>query len=161
MLGRIGAPHGVRGWVRVQSFAEPAENLFEHESWQLRFADGRIEPRRVVDASGSARGWQVALEGVADRDAAARLAGCLIEIRREALAPLGEHEYYREDLLGFQVVNREGECLGRVSGFIDTAANPVMIVAGEREHWLPAQPPHLLKVRMAEREIDVDWPSEL
>jgi 16S rRNA processing protein RimM len=161
ILGRIGAPHGLRGWVRVQSFAEPPEGLFERQPWRLKFADGRVESFQVVDASGGGNAWRVALEGVADRTAAERLTGCLIEVDRGELPALAAREHYRDDLLGFEVVNREGVRLGQVRSFVDAPANPVMVVVGEREHWLPALPPYLVRVRAAERAIDVDWPAEL
>jgi 16S rRNA processing protein RimM len=161
ILGRIGAPHGIRGWVRVQSFAEPPEGLFEHQPWRLKFADGRVERFQVVDASGAGTAWRVALEGITDRTAAERLTGCLIEVDRGELPALGVREHYCDDLVGFEVVNREGVRLGRVKNFVDAPANPVMVVVGERERWLPALPPYLVRVRMAEREIDVDWPAEL
>jgi 16S rRNA processing protein RimM len=161
VLGRIGAPHGVRGWLRVQSFAEPPEGLFEHQPWRLKFADGHVERFRVVDGSGAGSAWRVALEGIADRTAAERLTGCLIEVERGDLPAPGAREHYREDLIGFAVVNREGVRLGTLSAFVDAPAGPLMVVVGEGERWLPAQPPHLLRVRTAEREIDVDWPAEL
>ncbi|MFO0846813.1 MAG: ribosome maturation factor RimM [Steroidobacteraceae bacterium] len=161
VLGRVGAPHGVRGWLRVQSFADPPEGLFEHQPWRLKFADGHEECFRVVDGNGAGSSWRVALEGIADRTAAARLTGCLIEVARAELPAPGEREYYRDDLIGFEVVNREGVRFGSVRGFVDAPANPVMVVVGERERWLPAAPPHLVRVRMADREIEVDWPAEL
>ncbi len=161
VLGRVGAPHGIRGWLRVQSFADPPEGLFEHQPWRLRFADGHVEHLRVVDGSGEGASWRVALEGIEDRTAAGRLTGCLIEVDRSELPEPGEREYYRDDLIGFEVVNREGVRLGSVRGFVDAPANPVMVVVGERERWLPAMPPHLVRVRPADREIDVDWPAEL
>jgi len=161
VLGRIGAPHGIRGRVRVQSFAEPPEGLFERDVWRLRFPDGGRQSFRVVEASGGGTAWRVALEGVGDRTAAGRLNGCLVEVDRAELPALAAREHYREDLVGYVVVNREGVRLGTVRGFVDTPANPVMVVAGERERWLPAAPPHLLRVRHAQRAIDVDWPAEL
>ena len=161
VLGRVGAPHGIRGWLRVQSFADPPEGLFEHQPWRLKFADGHVERFQVVDGNGEGTSWRVALEGIADRTAAERLTGCLIEVERDELPEPGEREYYRDDLLGFEVVNREGVRLGSVRGFVDAPAGTVMVVVGEREHWLPAGPPHLVRVRLAERGIDVDWPAEL
>jgi 16S rRNA processing protein RimM len=161
ILGRVGAPHGVRGWVRVQSFAEPPEGLFEHQPWRLRFADGGEQRFRVVDAAGSGTRWRVALAGIQDRRAAERLNGCLIEVDRSELPAPRAREHYRDDLIGFEVVNREGVRLGRVQGFVDAPASPVMVVVGAREHWVPALPPWLVRVRAAERAIDVDWPAEL
>ncbi|MCC7462281.1 MAG: 16S rRNA processing protein RimM [Gammaproteobacteria bacterium] len=161
VLGRIGAPHGVRGWLRVQSYADRPEGLFGHQPWRLKFADGHLECFRVLDGEGSGSSWRVALEGVGDRDAAGRLTGCLIEVARSALPVPGVREHYRDDLVGYEVITRDGVRLGSVRGFVDAPANPVMVVMGDRERWLPAMPPHLVRVRAADREIDVDWPAEL
>jgi len=161
VLGRLGAPHGVRGWIRVTSYTEPPEGLLDYQPWRLRFADGRTMEARVREAEGSGTRWRVALEGVGDRSAAERLTGCLIEAERTALKELPAREYYRDELIGFAVVNRDGVRLGTVQGFLDAPANPVMVVGGERERWLPAMPPCLVRVRRADREIDVDWPAEL
>ena len=70
-------------------------------------------------------------------------------------------EHYRDDLVGFEVVNAEGVVLGRVEYFADLPAGAVMVVKGEREHLVPASPRHLLKIDADARRIDVDWPAEL
>ena len=64
-------------------------------------------------------------------------------------------------VLGFAVRNVEGVELGEVAYFADLPAGAVMVVKGEREHWLPVSPQHLLRVDAAERRIEVDWPAEL
>ena len=80
---------------------------------------------------------------------------------RSALPELEEGEPYRDDLVGFEAVNTEGVVLGRLDYFADLPAGPVMVVKGEREHWVPAAPKHLLKVDLAAKRLVVDWPAEL
>jgi 16S rRNA processing protein RimM len=161
VLGRILGAHGVRGWLKVASYTEPADNLLAHPKWVLANEGEVGREYRVRDAGFDGRWLRVSLEGIEDRDAAEALRGLNIEIAREALAPTGPREYYRDDLLGFRVSNREGSMLGEVSHFLEAPAAAVMVVRGAREHWIPAAPPHLVKVRLESREIVVDWPEEL
>jgi 16S rRNA processing protein RimM len=104
---------------------------------------------------------RVLLSGIEDRDAASALTGWWVRIARSELPPPAEGEHYRDDLVGFEVVNAEGVVLGRVDYFADLPAGAVMVVKGDREHWVPAVPKHLLKVDLAAKRLTVDWPAEL
>jgi 16S rRNA processing protein RimM len=162
-LGRIGAPFGIKGWLRVESHTDPPEGLLRYREWVLRPVSGERLTRRVVEGRRHAAGLVARLEGVHDRGEAAALTGAVIEVERAALPGLAEREYYRADLRGLRVRNLEGAELGAVSHFVDAPAGVVMVVqeAGGREHWVPASPPHLRRVDLAAREILVDWPAEL
>lgn len=164
MLGRILAPHGVRGWLKVYSYAQPAAALLQHERWQLRgpgAATGELlETHRVLQSESEGQSLRVALDGITDRDAAQRLSGWEILIERAALPAAAAREYFREDLLGCTVRNGEGAVLGTVQYFLEAPAGAVMIVRGEREYAVPALPPHLQRVDLDRREIAVDWPAD-
>ncbi len=116
----------------------------------------------------------VRLEGIEDRDGAALLTGAWVEVERAELPPTGDREYYRADLIGFEVTNLEGIALGRVAYFIDAPTGAVMVVedrkgadtgrteaVSRREHWVLADPAHLRRVDLAAGRILVDWPAEL
>jgi 16S rRNA processing protein RimM len=77
------------------------------------------------------------------------------------LPPLAAGEFYQADLVGLRVLNREGQVLGTVDHFVEGPANTVLVVQGERQHWLPVSPLHLLKVDLAAGELLVDWPADL
>lgn len=160
VLGRIASAHGVRGWLNVQSFADPPEGLLNYPLWRVRRADGSEQQLRVREAAGDARSLRVSLEGITDRTTAEQLRGCLIEIERSELPPTAEREYYREDLIGFQVRNAAGTELGKVSHFVDGPVNALMVVVGTRELWIPATAHYLRRVRLAEQLIEVEWPEE-
>nr|PZN79561.1 MAG: 16S rRNA processing protein RimM [Pseudomonadota bacterium] len=160
-LGRIGSPFGVRGWVHVTSYTDPPERLISYRTWTLRNPDGTRVERRLAEGRLQGNRLVARLEGVEDRDAAAALRGAVIEIERSELPPTREREYYRADLIGLVVRNLEGVELGRVDYFIDAPANAVMVVRGEREHWLPVTPVHLRSVDLDAGLILVDWPAEL
>lgn len=160
-LGQIGAPHGVNGWLMVRSFADPPDSLLEHEQWQLLSPGGKTLQLQLLEGAPHRDRLRVRLAGIADRDAASGLTGWWVQVARSALAPPAEGEYYRDDLVGFEVVNAEGVGLGRLEYFTDLPAGAVMVVKGEREHWVSAAPRHLLKVDLAQKRLTVDWPAEL
>jgi 16S rRNA processing protein RimM len=114
----------------------------------------------VVQAQWDGHALRAALAGIVDRDAAEALREYEILIERAALPPASEREYYCEDLLGFTVRNLEGVVLGTLQHFLTAPATPLMVVRGEREYAVPAGPPHLKRVHLQQREIEVDWPAD-
>lgn len=162
-LGRLGAPYGLRGWIHVESYTDPPQRLAEYGEWVLRLSGGERVTRRVAEARSHGRGLVARLDGVAGRDQAAALTGAVVEIERAALPQLGEREYYRADLIGFRVRNLQGADLGELSHFVDAPSGALLVSreAAGREHWIPAAPPHLHRVDLAEHEVVVDWPAAL
>jgi len=156
-VGRLGAAHGVRGWLRVQSFTDPPQRLFEWKHWRLQPHGGEV---KLLEARPQGNGWIARLEGVEERDAASRLTGQMILVEREALPPAEGREHYRDDLVGFEVKNLEGALLGAVDHYIDTPANAVMVIRGAREYLVPVTAQHLLKVNTESRSLIVDWPED-
>jgi 16S rRNA processing protein RimM len=160
-LGRVLSAAGLRGWLKVQSYTDPPENLLQHKVWELSDVQGQRAAYEVAEASFDGRWIRARLAGVTDRDAADLLRGRDVEVARSALPPTSAREYYRDDLIGFRVRTREGAELGRVSHFVEAPTEAVMVVRGEREHWIPAVPRYLRRVDLGQAEIEVDWPVEL
>jgi 16S rRNA processing protein RimM len=155
-LGRIAGPFGVRGWVKVMSYTDPPEAIADWPVWRLDGAAG-AQTCRALEWRRHGKGLVARLEGVADRDAAKALGRREIWIERRELPALPAGQYYREDLVGFEVVNLQGRQLGRVQHFLDAPANPVMVVRGEQEHWLPLVASCLRRVDFGNRRVTVDW----
>ena len=160
VLGRIAGPFGVRGWLKVASYTDPPGQIFEFPCWQADGQHGRNRELRVAESRAHGKGYVVRVEGIGDREAAIALGKPELWVERAELPPLPAGEHYREDLLGYEVVTLAGEPLGRVDGFLDLPANAVMVVAGERERWLPVGPGQLLRVDAGRRRITVDWDPE-
>jgi 16S rRNA processing protein RimM len=157
VLGRIAGPFGVRGWVKVKSYTEPAEGILGYRDWHVSVPGSG--PRRLSPVEGRRHGELVVarLAGIDDRDAAAALVHCEISVPRGDLPPTGERQYYLADLEGLEVLTIDGQVLGRLDHFVETGANPVMVVKGERERWLPLVPSCLKEVDLAAGRIVVDW----
>jgi len=156
VLGRIGAPFGVQGWVKVNSYTDPPEGVAGYGSWELVRA-GHTERRVVLDWKRAGRAVAVRLEGVDSRDAAQALTGCDVQVDRAELAPTAPGEYYWHDLVGLEAHNRDGAPLGRVEAVLDMPAHPMLVLAGERERLVPLVPQRLVAVDLGAGRVTLDW----
>jgi 16S rRNA processing protein RimM len=155
-LGFVGAPFGVRGWVKLRSHTDPPERLLEHRYLQLGLS-GAWQTYQV-EASGRSGGQlTVKLAGVDDRDKARALRGAQVCVPRSELPRRDDRDFYRADLIGCEVVNLSGVRLGIVQHFLETPAHALMVVRGEQEFWVPAVPLHLRRVDLKARQVVVDW----
>lgn len=119
LMGVITGAHGVRGEVRVKSFTGEPAAIAAYGPLE----DERGARRFNLALCGTVRGMLIArLEGVADRNAAERLKGTQLYLRRAALPPPAEEEYYHADLIGLAVELTNGGTLGRVRAVHDFGA---------------------------------------
>lgn len=156
VLGRIGAPFGVQGWVKVTSYTDPAEGIVAYGSWDLVRA-GQAERRTVLEWKRAGRAVAVRLEGVGSREAAQALTGCEVQVDRSELRPTAPGEYYWHDLVGLEALNREGVSLGRVDSVMELPAHPVLVLKGDRERLVPLVPQRLVAVDLDARRVTLDW----
>jgi 16S rRNA processing protein RimM len=155
-MGRIAAPFGVKGWVKVQTFSEDPGTLMDFESW--RVGRGEQQTQYTVEAIQDHSNTLVAkLVGIDDRDAAYALRGQEISVAKRDLPPPEENEFYWSDLIGLKAVNREGVELGRVDSLLETGAQDVLVIKGKREHLIPFVAAFVGKVDVAGGTIEVDW----
>jgi len=155
-LGFVGAPFGVRGWIKLRSHTDPPERLLDHRS--LVLGQGSVWQNYRIEASGRSGGaLTVKLSGVEDRDQAQALRGSQVCVPRSELPRRDDKDFYRADLIGCDVVNIEGIGLGVVQHFIETPAQVLMVVRGTQEFWIPAVPQHLRRVDLQARRVVVDW----
>jgi 16S rRNA processing protein RimM len=160
VMGRIAAPFGVRGWVKVQLFAPEGHGLLEQPVWFLRQreAQGEFNAVTVIEAAQHGKVLIAQLEGLGDRDAAAAATGTEIAMPRSALPARETDEYYWSELIGLPVVNREHEALGTVSGLLETGVHDVLVVKdGKTERLLPMVAAVIDEVDLDAAEIRVDW----
>lgn len=161
IVGRVSGLYGVKGWVKVFSYTEPADALLGYPQWLLG-QGGQWTARALLEGRKHGKALVAHLDGTDDRDTAAGLVGADIGVARESLPAAAEGEYYWADLEGAAVRHRDGSLLGRVVRMLATGANDVMVVQSardaEREILIPFVPEvYILKVDVAEGVIDVDW----
>ncbi len=159
-MGRIVGPYGVKGWVKVQPFTETVASLCDYRQWWVgQGADMR--EMTVLDAAAHGATVVAQLAGTDDREAAARLKGSEIAVPREAMPATNEGEYYWADLVGLEVVNEQGEMLGRVAGHFSNGAHDVMRVEHDGpERLIPFVDAVVRKVDVPGGRIVVDWGAD-
>jgi 16S rRNA processing protein RimM len=160
VVGRIAGLFGVGGEVRVESYTDPREQLLELSPWYL---ERGAEWWPVAVLSGRTHGKALVgrLEGLSDRDLARGSIGADVAVRRDQLPPAPPGRYYWADLLGLSVVGLAGEKLGRVSSLMETGANDVLVVHGDRERLIPFVPGVVVRnVDLARGTIEVEWAAE-
>ena len=160
VMGRIAGPYGVKGWIKVQPYTEFPENLCDYARWWVR-RDNAARELEVLDSALHGATVVAQLAGIDSREAAALLKGSEIAVPREALPAAEEGEHYWADLIGLEVVNVQGEVLGKVSGHFSNGAHDVMRVERDgAEQLLPYVEAVIRKVDMPGRRITVDWGAD-
>ena len=165
VLGKIVAPYGVRGAVKVFPFADDPLAWGRLPRWWLRRENNTAECWQPIEVRRCRRQKEfliVELGALQDRDAAEALRGSLIGVPREALPSTGQGEYYWADLIGLEVVNTRNQILGRVLGLIETPGNAVLRVGkseddAEQERLLPFVESVVLDVDLWTQRLCVNW----
>jgi 16S rRNA processing protein RimM len=158
-LGQIGAPHGVRGEVRLHSFTANPTAITTYGP--LETEDGRvfeIESLRPVKHAFVAK-----LSGVADRDAAERLANTKLYVPRERLPqPAEPDEFYHADLIGLRAVDRAGIDCGTVVAVHNFGAGDLIELksaASAQTELLPFDSVTVPEIDIAHGRLVVERPS--
>ncbi len=159
-VGKISGVFGIKGWVKVFSFTDPRENILTYSPWLLKKGD-ETKTVNVVDGQLQGKTIVAQLAGIDDRDQAASLMGWDIFITQDQLPKAAKGEYYWSDLIGLNVETIDGVRLGVVDSLLETGANDVIIVQGERERVVPfLQGRTIIKVDLDAGKIIVDWDPE-
>jgi len=159
-VARIGAPHGVRGAVKLWTFTE--EPLAVKRYGPLATKDGARHFE--VTHAREAKGHLVAtLKGVATREDAERLNGIELYIAREKLPATGTDEYYHADLIGLTAVNAANEPIGRVIAIHNFGAGDIIEIAPPRgaTMLLPFTNAVVPSVDLAGGRVVVELPGEI
>ncbi|MGE5088042.1 MAG: ribosome maturation factor RimM [Candidatus Levyibacteriota bacterium] len=163
-MGRIAAPYGVRGAIKVQPLSADPAALLDHRQWWLRSRGEppQWQPRAVQSARMHGAALVAQVDGVDTREAAAALRGAEVGVPRDELPELAPGEYYQGDLVGMTVENREGVALGRVAGFVESGAHPLLQVTDGAgiERLIPWVAQYVIEVDVGAGRIGVDWPAD-
>jgi 16S rRNA processing protein RimM len=160
LMGVITGAHGVRGLLRVKSFAAEAPGIAAYGPLE----DERGERRFALQPVGAAKGVLIMrLDGVRDRDTAEALKGVRLYLPRAALPEPGEEEYYHADLVGLEARLIDGTALGRVKAVHAFGAGDSLEVerADGRTLYVPFTTAVVPEVDMKARRLVIDPPAGL
>ena len=167
-VGRILDAWGVKGWFKVLPHSASPEALFSSRRWYLQPSEKGAQAfsgtvlLRIREAKEHSDAVVASGHDIDDRGAAESLKGARIFVPRSSFPTAGEGEYYWVDLLGLDVVNREGIALGRVADLMATGPQTVLVLEyeadGKRaERMIPFVAAYVDNVDLAAKKITVDW----
>lgn len=160
-MGRVVAPFGIKGWIKVQVFTEEVGSLLDFPDWQIG-REGEWTQHQLLEGAVHGKVILARLAGFDLPETVAALRGKDIAVPRAALPPSGDAEFYWTDLVGMTVVNREGLTFGRVAKVFDNGAHSVLAVEAEGSSTgtgilIPFVAAYIDGVDTAEGKIRVDW----
>ena len=158
VIGKIGAPHGVRGEMRVIPLTDFPERFQELE--QVYVGD---ELMNVEDCWYHKQFVIMKLTECPHREAAAELTGQLLYVDKSQAMPLEEGEYYTFDIIGLEVFDLEGNSLGHITEVLKTGSNDVYVASkkGQAQQLLiPALKAVVKEINLPEGKMVVDLPEE-
>lgn len=164
VLGRIVAPFGVKGWLRVHPFGDDPLSWKKIPQWWLGAdPDGtNWVPYTLRECQEHGKGdLVVSFAEVLDRNGAEAVDGCFVAVPREAMPSPAPDEFYWGDLIGMAVRNPRGVRLGKVVGLLSTGAHDVLQVEeGDVERLIPFVAAYVTAVDRSAGEIVVEWEAD-
>lgn len=171
-LGKVGAPHGIKGWVKLISFTDPPGNILDFRHFYLSApgSAGQTEPQQLIEIDESrpqGKEFVGHIKGCDDRELARQYTGKELQVEKSALPDLDEEEYYWYQLEGLQVKNLQDEDFGTVHHLIETGANDVLVVRASQDSlddeerlipWIWDQV--IREVDLEQKLIRVDWEKD-
>ena len=166
-VGHITGAYGIRGGIRVSPYSTDADALLNVKTWWLDKPS--LHPVEVRTAKMHSGDVVATLAGLLDRDAAEALKGASVQVSRAEFPALPEDEYYWSDLIGLDVVNLQGEALGKVTDMMHNGAQSILRIAPvpvqdavepdekAQERLIPFVDQFVKTVDLEAKKITVDW----
>ncbi len=164
VLGNLGAPYGIKGWLKVNSFTDDPEGIFDYQPWLLSI-NGKWVEKEVADWKKHNKGLVVKFADIDDRDDAHQLTNIEVGVDAERLPELSDDEFYWRELIGMRVVTNKGYDMGVIDDLLETGSNDVLVVKanstdafGKQERLIPYIPDQvILDINRDEKTVTIDW----
>ena len=167
-VGRVADAWGVKGWFKVLPHSASPEALFSSKRWYLLPSEKGAKTfsgavlLRVREAKEHSDTLVASAHEVDDRAAAEALKGARIFVARSSFPTASPDEYYWVDLIGLEVVNREGVVLGQVRELLSTGPQTVLVIeyleeGKVMERMIPFVAAFVDGVDLPGKRITVDW----
>ena len=154
-LGYISGVHGLKGWVTVHSWTRPRAAILDYLTWLL---GEQQKPVRISEGGLQGKNIVALLPGCVNREQAREQVGLEIAVFRDQMPELSTDAFYWTDLEGLSVVTKEGAELGHIERMMETGANDVMVITGDRERLIPfVWEQFVISIDLDAGKLVVDW----
>lgn len=161
-IGKVVGTHGIKGYLKVISYAESTSPFTDGTQLALRQKGKPIARFRIESARPHKRGLLLALEGITSVDVAKEWVGYELCIERSTLPEPEQDTYYWHQIIGLDVFTVEGRRLGRVTAIFPTGSNDVYVVReGQKEILIPALESVVVDIDLTANALRVDLPEGL
>jgi 16S rRNA processing protein RimM len=165
-VGHVTGAYGLRGAIRVTPYSLDADALLNVKTWWLNKPS--LHAVTVRTAKFHSGDVTATLVDLSDRDLAEALKGATVQVSRADFPALSEDEYYWSDLIGLDVVNLQGEALGKVTDLMHNGAQSILRItpvpaagapldAKVEERLVPFVDQFVKTVDQNARLITLDW----
>lgn len=163
VMGKFGAVHGIKGWLKVHSYTDNAESIFEYKPLLMK-SKGQFQEVEIADWKCHSNGFVAKIVGFDVREEAQALVGLELFVDPNKLPEL-EDDFYWRDLVGCQVKTDKGYDLGVVTDMMETGSNDVLVVKasskdafGQKERLIPFIEQQVISnIDLASKLITVNW----
>jgi len=166
VIGKIVGVHGLKGNLKIYSYAESIETYRAVSKLIIRDANGNDVCHRILNIKAHKRQLLLSLEGICTREQARALTGCELFIEQANLPDLEAGVYYWSDIIGLSVFTITDKYLGRIESVLQTGANDVYVVKNDgtypiKETLIPALETVVQAVDLKKRTMLVNLPEGL
>ncbi|MEQ1598823.1 MAG: ribosome maturation factor RimM [Methylotenera sp.] len=160
-MGRVVAPYGVLGWLKIHPDTEVFDSLLDYKAWWIG-KDNDWRELAVKEAKIHNDVLVVKLQSIDDRDAAVACKGKQIGVLRALLPKLEGEEYYWSDLIGLSVKNQQNVDFGKITDVFATGANDVIVAKSNDgvERLIPYIAQAIIEVDLDAGTMLVDWDAD-
>ena len=166
IVGKVSTAFGIKGWVKVYSFTDPMKGILDYKNWLLK-VKGQWLPYKVKEGKPQGKGIVAKFEGINDRDLALALSQIEIAVLSSDLPQLAEDEFYWSQLVGLNVVNKNGELLGKIDQLFNSGApHDVLSVKGcegsldQQDRLIPYVDAVIGEIDLDAGVMQVDWEAD-
>jgi len=159
LIGKVLRPHGLRGLLKIESYAHSRTTFLEARTLFIRAISGKLIEFTVSSVSPYKNSLLIKLDGLDQKEEAENLRGAEIFIKKGSLVR-NEDEYFWHEILKLGVYLESGSYLGIVSQIISTGGNDIYVIKdGKREILIPATHEVIKEIDL-EKRIMIITPME-
>ena len=161
-IGKVVGTHGIKGYLKIVSYAESAASFAPGKQLALRKEGRPVVTFGIESARSHKRGILLALQGIASVDEAKEWVGYELCINRATLPEPEEGTYYWHQIIGLEVLTVDDRHLGRVAAIFPTGSNDVYVVrGGGKEVLIPALDTVVVDIDLTQKVLRVELPEGL
>jgi len=163
VIAKFGAVHGIKGWLRIHSYTDVAESIFQYKPLLMNFK-GQLQEVKITDWKSQNKGFVAKVVGFDVREDAQALVGVELLVDSQEFPEL-DNDFYWRDLIGCQVNTDQGYHLGVVTDMMETGSKDVLVVKanandafGQKERLIPFIKEQVVShVDITGKLITVNW----